>query len=44
MDFVMQICKTDLLITNGEFIPVSKRKYQDFSIAFMKQMQKEGLS
>lgn len=44
MDFVMQISKTDLLITNGEFIPVSKRKYQDFSIAFMKQMQKEGLS
>lgn len=44
MDFVMQICKTDLLLTNGEFIPVSKRKYQDFSIAFMKQMQKEGLS
>ncbi|RKD33828.1 LytR/AlgR family response regulator transcription factor [Lacrimispora algidixylanolytica] len=44
MDFVMQISKTDLLITNGELIPVSKRKYQDFSIAFMKQMQKEGLS
>ncbi len=44
MDFVMQISKTDLLITNGELIPVSKRKYQDFSIAFMKQIQKEGLS
>lgn len=44
MDFVARICKTDLFLSNGELIPVSKRKYQDFSIAFMKQMQKEGLS
>lgn len=44
MDSVMRFDKTDLFLNNGEFIPVSKRKYQNFSMAFMKQMQKEGLS
>lgn len=44
MDFILRFNKTDLFFTNGETIPVSKRKYPDFSLAFMKFIQKEGLS
>ncbi len=44
MDSVMRLSKTDIFLSNGECIPISKRKYYDFSIAFMKQMQKEGLT
>lgn len=44
MDFILRFNKTDLFFTNGETIPVSKRKYTDFSLAFMKFIQKEGLS
>lgn len=44
MESVMRYGRTDLLLSNGESVPVSKRKYQEFSMAFMKQMQKEGLS
>ncbi len=44
MDTVMRFDKTDIFLMNGESVPVSKRKYQEFSMAFMKQMQKEGLS
>lgn len=44
MDFIMRFNKSDLFFTNGEIIPVSKRKYEAFSLAFMKYIQREGLS
>lgn len=43
MDTIMSFDKTNIFLANREAIPVSKRKYQEFSKAFMKQIQKEGL-
>lgn len=44
MEAVVRLDKTDLFLRNGEAVPVSKRKYHDFSLAFMNFLQKEGLS
>lgn len=43
MDFVSRLDKLDLYLSDGTSIPVSKRRYQDFSRAFLKHIQKEGL-
>lgn len=44
MDFIMRFNKSDLFFTNGEIIPISKRKYEKFTMAFMEYIQGEGLS
>jgi two-component system response regulator LytT len=44
MDYVVRFDRMDLHLANGESIPVSKRKYQDFSRAFIRHIKKEGLS
>ncbi|WP_097004664.1 hypothetical protein [Lacrimispora amygdalina] len=43
MDYVVRFDRMDLHLSNGESIPVSKRKYQEFSKAFLKHIKKEGL-
>ncbi|GLB31218.1 DNA-binding response regulator [Lacrimispora amygdalina] len=43
MDYVVRFDKMDLHLANGESVPVSKRKYQDFTRAFLRHMKKEGL-
>nr|WP_288828942.1 LytTR family DNA-binding domain-containing protein [uncultured Clostridium sp.] len=43
MDYVVRFDKMDLHLVNGESVPVSKRKYQDFTRAFLRHMKKEGL-
>ncbi|MGC6176587.1 LytR/AlgR family response regulator transcription factor [Lacrimispora sp. 38-1] len=43
MDYVVRFDRMDLHLANGESIPISKRKYQDFSSAFLRHMKKEGL-
>lgn len=43
MDYVVRFDKMDLHLANGELIPVSKRKYQEFSRTFLKHIKKEGL-
>ena len=43
MDYIVWFDRMDLHLSNGEIIPVSKRKYQDFSSTFLKYMKKEVL-
>lgn len=44
MEYVMSFNRTDLFLNNGQSIPVSKRKYQAFSKAFMNFVRQEGLT
>lgn len=44
MEYVMSFNKTDLFLSNGHSIPVSKRKYPAFSKAFMDFVRQEGLT
>lgn len=34
--------RQEITVTNGERIPVAKRKYQDFRVAFMRYLKKDG--
>ena len=43
MDYIDRFDRMDLHLTNGVLIPVSKRKYQDFSRTFLRHIKKEGL-
>lgn len=44
MECVISFNRTDIFLKNHQSVPVSKRRYQDFSAAFMTFIRQEGLT